>query len=470
MYIFTILQIIVNITSFWQKLMILKYCKLQFHKILLLIINILKGSKPMILIIISVFIVNSCNYIDKNSDKIKYLKYNDKDYTNPNQKFQLPRNGAINSNEINNNKIKIALFLPIAGKYEELSRHLVNSAVMTMFENIDNSNIEIVVFDSTDDPKKAKEVFRKIIEQKIKIVIGPLFSNIIPEIADLKIDDDMIIFSISNNSKMANKNNDKISIFITAITPEAQFEKLLSFANANNNKDIILLTPDNESGAMINNIIVKIAETYDLNVFSNKKYQPNLVDIDSKINAIIADNNNFNKKNYIKNNRDAKLVIIIDSPKNTAKIVSKINSYKLKENLQIVGNIQLDDFETLNYPELIGVWFSAPDPKRFNDFEAKYQKYYHKFPPRIASVTSDLITAIAIIKQEKNLQSQIVPNYDKNITIDDFINYKNIYFPGIDGSFRFLPNGLVKRNLSILQVKKGKFEAISGNISDFRSP
>ena len=74
----------------------------------------------MILIIISVFIVNSCNYIDKNSDKIKYLKYNDKDYTNPNQKFQLPRNGAINSNEINNNKIKIALFLPIAGKYEEI--------------------------------------------------------------------------------------------------------------------------------------------------------------------------------------------------------------------------------------------------------------------------------------------------------------------------------------------------------------
>jgi ABC-type branched-subunit amino acid transport system substrate-binding protein len=94
-------------------------------------------------------------------------------------------------------------------------------------------------------------------------------------------------------------------------------------------------------------------------------------------------------------------------------------------------------------------------------FEKNYYRYFKKFPPRISSIAYDAVWAISKIAQNKT---------NLKLTFSDFIeNNKNLKngFDGIDGVFRFLPNGAVQRNLAILQVGNGKFETIDSSLEKF---
>ena len=101
---------------------------------------------------------------------------------------------------------------------------------------------------------------------------------------------------------------------------------------------------------------------------------------------------------------------------------------------------------------------------RFNYYgylEKNYYRTFEKFPPRITSIAYDAILAISKIAENKSNQK---------IGFNDFLEYNNSStngFDGIDGVFRFLPNGAIQRNLAILQIDNGKFETLESSIPKF---
>ena len=97
------------------------------------------------------------------------------------------------------------------------------------------------------------------------------------------------------------------------------------------------------------------------------------------------------------------------------------------------------------------------DSKLFEEFKVRYNNVYKTDPVRISSIAYDamdvLITLIG--KNKKGIQRA---DFE-----EDLIHYRGIIrtgFSGIDGMFRFLPNGIVQRNLSVLEVKEDRFEII----------
>ena len=54
--------------------------------------------------------------------------------------------------------------------------------------------------------------------------------------------------------------------------------------------------------------------------------------------------------------------------------------------------------------------------------------------------------------------------------VANFIEFNNSIkngFDGIDGIFRFLPNGAIQRNLAVLQIGNGRFETIESSTPKF---
>jgi hypothetical protein len=95
------------------------------------------------------------------------------------------------------------------------------------------------------------------------------------------------------------------------------------------------------------------------------------------------------------------------------------------------------------------------------NIEKNYYNSFNKFPPRISSIVYDAVLAVAKIAQNKS---------NSKIALSDFTNFSNPPkngFDGIDGIFRFLPNGAVQRNLAVLQVGNGKFETLDSSIEKF---
>ena len=90
----------------------------------------------------------------------------------------------------------------------------------------------------------------------------------------------------------------------------------------------------------------------------------------------------------------------------------------------------------------------------FRKFEKTYYKNFEKFPPRLSSISYDLVLALSQVAKDKESDDDKSP-----ITAGNLVSYQE-GFVGIDGPFRFLPNGLVQRNLAILEVGNGEFNTV----------
>ena len=370
-----------------------------------------------------------------------------------NSKKSIVENKNINLQSEDIKKIKVALFLPLSGKHQQLGTFLANSATLSLFENKESDDLELLFFDSGDNPKEAEKSFSEIAKQDIKIVIGPLFSSIIPAIAKTALENKMIIFSLSNNSQMLSRlsispNNQ--TIFISGISPDNQFKALVDFSNQNNYYNFVMISPNNEAGRIMNDSF-RENSLKKPNNFEGYFYKSDLSDIE---NIFFPLSKNKNRKEL---NLSKKILVIADSPKNTSKIIGFIARNSKTFPSQVFGTSQLDDIATFNENNLQGLLFANSEPQNFQNFEQRYYEIFTSFPPRISSLAYDLTTAIARVANQSKMDN-------KEITISDFINYNSqnkIGFEGIDGSYQFNNNGSIKRNIAIIKVDRGKFTVIN---------
>ena len=372
------------------------------------------------------------------------------------------------NNQQRGEKVKIAAFLPISGKYKEISNSLVNSLTMSLFE-ANNQNIELVVFDSTEDPLKATENFAKIVAQNIKIVIGPLLSQLIPAIAEIATTNEMLVFSLSNNSAMLNLNGENAAIFLCGITPEMQFNTMLNFAKKRGYEGLSYLLPKNDAGKIIGSALEKVASNLELKIISREFYLNNLSDLNRKVDIVNKQYENHNAKQAPDSLANNNLLIIADNVRSSAKIARYFNDDGRK--FQIVASNQLDDITSFNYPQLYGSWFTSEDSAKFKEFERDYQNYFNQFPAKINFTAYNILNTIAKTVEIKSINGAKSKNQGqlKQKTIFSPVIFSPVDFRINSGSrlentakdfvlqvpYKFNNDGSLAKNLEIIEIGRG---------------
>ncbi len=363
----------------------------------------------------------------------------------------------------------------MTGKNKALGESLFNSAVLSLFENDLNDKIELILFDSKDSAIEAKKEFNKIIDQDIKIVIGPVFSSQIEAIANEAIKHEITVISMSNNRKLMNNIDENGGVFLSGMMPETQIDKIVSYALSRGKKSFAVMAPNNKYGITVSSLFKKLVKDRNGIFITSEIYSTNGKGIEDAayrtINAFTVPSNmaegggNKLKEDFTVSNDDktfAEVILIPDAGKNLSKIVRLLDKENINERpYQIIGTNQWDDTSTINDPYLVNSWFVAPDNEGFQKFERIYYQSYNKFPPRISSITYDAVLSVIKTVEESG---------KRNPKIQDFINYKDDNhngFLGIDGLFRYVDNGLVQRSLAVLRVGKGKFEVLEKPTEDF---
>lgn len=376
--------------------------------------------------------------------------------------------------KLNEKKVQVALFLPFSGKNKELGWSLFNSATLSLFENDLNHNIELVLIDSKDTAEETSKAFKEIVNRKIKVVIGPIFSSSIEAIEKDAKNNEITVISLSNNQQLMGKINKDGGIFLAGMMPEIQIDKIVNYAMDKGKFSFAVIAPNNQYGKTITDLFKKIVRNRDGNFITSEFYDSNSKDLDRVVERVInsfsvpsrlTSGKNKLKKDAVINESDhiyPQVILIPESGKILSKVVASIKKQNIDErDFQIVGTSQWDDVSTLNDPNLIGAWFVSPENEKFRNFERSFYQTYSKFPPRISSIAYDAVTVAAEVVDRKKGE---IPR------IEDFINYNNPPkngFEGIDGLFRFLPNGLVQRNLAVLGVGSGRFETMEKPVDQF---
>src|SRR3954469_11255749 len=112
--------------------------------------------------------------------------------------------------------------------------------------------------------------------------------------------------------------------------------------------------------------------------------------------------------------------------------------------LQLLGTGLWEDSRVFGEPALHGGWYVGPDPNSPNNFRAfatRYRARYGGEPARTATLAYDAVALVAaLIKTQgpRGLNDQVLTNPSG--------------FAGIDGVFRFRPDGTNQRGLAVLRV------------------
>lgn len=423
------------------------------------------NKKLSLLLVLFLF---GCQSLTKQSETSQLVEEPVKQEKEQHQTHDQFESRDLDVQKFNTKKTQVALFLPFSGKNKELGWHLFNSATLSLFENDLNHNIELVLIDSKDTPEEAKKAFKEIIDRKIKVVIGPVFSASIDAIEKDAKRNRITVISLSNNQQLMGKTDDNGGIFLAGMMPEAQIDKMVNYALKKGKFSFAIIAPNNQYGTTITTLFKKIVKNRDGSFITSEFYESNPKDLDRVVERVINSftiPSSLSKKDAVIKDSDRsypQVIFIPESGKILSKIVASIKKQNTDEReFQIIGTNQWDDISTINDSNLVGAWFASPDSERFRAFEKGYYQTYNKFPPRISSIVYDSVTAISKLIDSKK---------GETLTIKDFVSYSPAPrngFDGIDGLFRFLPNGLVQRNLAILQVGNGRFETVEKPVDQF---
>jgi ABC-type branched-subunit amino acid transport system substrate-binding protein len=109
-----------------------------------------------------------------------------------------------------------------------------------------------------------------------------------------------------------------------------------------------------------------------------------------------------------------------------------------------------DDARIASSPQLDGALYAAPDPNGFRSFSARYRARFGQDPVRTAALAYDAVALVAALVKTQGAQrfsEQILTNPSG--------------FSGIDGIFRFRPDGTNERGLAVMRVMPSGAQVIS---------
>ena len=135
-------------------------------------------------------------------------------------------------------KIKIGLIVPTTGEHSQLGKSIIKSVRMAV-NKINDNRLQIIPKDTKSNPIESLKVSKKLHDEGVKIIIGPVFYENTKYLDDLK---DITFISLTN--KIYGNSKNVISAGVNAISQKNTIKK---FNKKNNLERSIFLIPKNKN-------------------------------------------------------------------------------------------------------------------------------------------------------------------------------------------------------------------------------
>ncbi len=342
--------------------------------------------------------------------------------------------------------VKVAILLPLSGQHAKLGESMLNAAQMAMFD-VGYNNFTLVPKDTKGTPQGAREAARAALQDGAKLVLGPVFSPSVKAARQVTQSANVNMIAFSTDWTLANNNT-----YLLSFLPFDQVERVVSYATRAGNSRIGLISPTDTYGNGVVSAYNALASRYNIEYSRVERFSPNGKDL----TPIMRKFSDYDARKAINNAHGAPFdaVLMPVGGAMARQIGSFLNHYDMPpREVKRLGTGLMDDASLASDRTLDGTWFAAPAPKPRQKFERRYHTLYYTKPPRIATLAYDA-TALSAILARTGLQRNNRPAFDQT----SITNPNG--FSGVDGIFRFRPDGIIERGLAILEYRKGKIVMI----------
>ena len=328
---------------------------------------------------------------------------------------------------IDDGKFNIAVLVPISKKKDQTGSFLLKSAQLALADS-KNSNINLVILDSSMIENDPSMLVTKLTENRVKVILGPVYSNETDKLVSLLSDKDITILSLSNDSSISSP-----YLLTLGVSPDSQANALMNYAISQGINNFYLMLPATKYGKMIENAVSNIVPTKHDTHFSVNWYSGENIDqvMDEFLDSI-KDKNNENS-----------IIYMPQGGSNLSRINDKIQARDLK--IRLMGS------QAWDHPSIIK--FLSFDRAIFlrnhlldNDFYHNFSRFYGVKPTNIDLIAYNAVSIIANM-EEKNLP----------INRDSIISYNTEFGKN---SIKFAQNGSAIYKMSIIEIIDWKFKTV----------
>jgi len=341
-------------------------------------------------------------------------------------------------------KMRIALLLPLSGQAAAVGQALQQAAEMALFDT-GAKELALAAYDSGETPESAIEAYRKARSDGTALVLGPLFGTSAKALAPLVSQGGANVVSFSNDEQAAQR-----GVWIMGIAAPPQVRRVVDYAADQGIKRFAVFAPQTSYGQQMARTLESQVPLRGGTVAAVEFYDPNSADLGTPARRLAA---------AIKGDGKLAVLVPVAPPRLSAALSALAAAGIDSKSAQFIGTGVWDVPNIGADAAARGAWYAAPDPARRADFERRFLATYGRPPNRLATLAYDAVALagnLARLKPGGDFSAEAITNPNG--------------WSGVDGVFRFLPDGRSERALAVIEVQSNRGMVVSPAPSTFARP
>ena len=361
--------------------------------------------------------------------------------------------------------VRIAVLLPLSARQDSVrsvADSLLNAAQLALFE-FGNPNVLLIPKDTQGTNSGAEGAAREALQEGAELILGPLFSGSVTAVRPIAAQRNVPVIAFSSDSTVAGD-----GVYLLSFLPEQDVDRVVDYAGLQGLTVFAGMVPQNDYGslmrqALTNAVTSRAGQIYGIESYPNSAeamFEParRLALYDERKRALATEKAQLESVDSDEARAALKALdgyetlgdvpyqaVFVPAGGTELRSVAPLLPYFDVDprKVRFLGTGQWDDASLGREPSLVGAWFAAPPREAHAAFEQRYARAFGSQPPRIASISYDatsLASALAARPPSQRFNEQVLGNPDG--------------FAGVDGIFRFLPDGRNERGLAVLEMRR----------------
>jgi ABC-type branched-subunit amino acid transport system substrate-binding protein len=338
---------------------------------------------------------------------------------------------------IGEGQVKIGLILPLSGSGSTgvVAQSMRNAADMALAE-FPGADVQLLVKDDGGSAPGAQQAAQQVLDEGAEIILGPPFGLTVGPVGQLARARNIPVIAFSTDANVAAR-----GVYLLSFLPETDVDRIVGYAVSQNRRSFAALIPDNAYGTVVEAAFKQQVARRGGRIVALERFPLDKSQMQGPVRNVAQ----------AAGTGRVDAIFIPDGAEGAGTAVQTLIASGIDtKRVQILGSGLWEDPQIFNNPQLEGAWYAGPDPTGFRNFSGRYKSRYGNDPVRTASLAYDAVALVAALVKTQGKQpfsEQILTNSSG--------------FTGIDGLFRFRPDGTNQRGLAVLRVAPAGSQIIS---------
>lgn len=329
--------------------------------------------------------------------------------------------------------VPVALLVPKSSQSAGALGQALENAAWLAVNDLGDVEIDLRVYDTFGTAEGASRAATQALADGARIFVGPLFAENASAVGRVAAGRGVNVLTFSNNPAVAGQN-----VFLLGSTFQNTANRLVRYSVRQGRGRVFIVNADDPAEALGADAIRRATQQSGGQVVGSSVFPLSQQGVVNAIPNITREYRASGAQSlFVTSGNSGALPFLAELlPENGVSA----------ENSQLVGLQRLDiPSSALSLKGLQGAWFATPSPGLVQQFNSRYANAYGQQPPPVAGLAYDGIAAIGALVSQGNSNALTTQALTQGAG-----------FAGVNGLFRFFPDGTNERGLAVAQVRNNQ--------------